>query len=489
MAPSRSKGKHDADAGPEDKTYLRFFPTPRSQELYNEYRRLQDEASTHVASSTRPTANKEGANRERSGRHKAKRVGPLDHAKRARAAFMRVIGACEECKGRRVSCKHFDRERFEQQYQAQRRNATTHGDWAQTPLTPSVSNAIDQEHSYMGTYYNASTQSYAGTPLGGPPTPSEPFLPAPTPNGVVYTGSWDVDHNIPHGEAWDADIARMEVSLGEAPPTITTPGMPLLLGIPDEAPPNTFGYPIDQTLLVPRQPRQPRQGGMGLADLSLGNFAAPKADGGQFVGIARKLEHDPRWECRHGDDATPGSGIEASVCQSIFPSLEDAVSHFETDHGVLEHNWSTWRCQSPIVAGGVMRCCDTLFPFEEDPRASGISCGACNGYMWRLWQYGLVSKPHPSAKGSTGRVVSRDNAFADGHWSFSKGFTAHAFQDQTSSNARWPGRDMGGGGYCGSQRSQAPRRVIAHGIRQRAKQWGILNRWRPAVIFVMQIPS
>jgi len=218
---------------------------------------------------------------------------------------------------------------------------------------------------------------------------------------------------------------------------------------------------------------------------------ALKDDGLRLVGIARKLEHHSAWECKHGEDAIPGSGIEAVACNKTFRSLGDVIAHFEKDHVALERNWSTWKCRSPIVTarGGSKNvvCCDTLWPTEcGDPRASGFSCFFCGGYMWQLWQYGSVSTAPVSTKGVPGRVVSRDDAFADGRWSSHKHLSAHAFLDQTSSHALWPGRDMGGS-YCGSQRSHDPLKAVAHGIRQWTKQGGVLQRWGSAATLLVVV--
>ncbi|KAK0753651.1 hypothetical protein B0T18DRAFT_385657 [Schizothecium vesticola] len=494
MAPGRSKGKQPAR--PKDET-LRSIPTPKTQRLYNIFRQLEDDESqtpyaSPVSSRTRPTGDAETDDGQPpTKKQKAQRQGPLDGLKRARAAFMREIGACQDCNSRKVVCSHFDRTRFEQQYQARHQNpeATPHGDWARSPPTPSVSVALDQAatgFSYTNAFHNP-PQSYAGTASGGPSTPLEPLHPTPMPNGFVHTGSW-YNNNIPLGEGWEAEIDNLEVSLArEALPTATMSEPRAPLGIPDEAPPFTFERPVHQPLPVPHPPHH---GGRAQGDSSRGNFAALKGDDVQLVGIARKLEHHSAWECKHGD-VLPGSGIEAVACNKTFRSLDDVIAHFEEKHAALERNWSTWKCQSPIVTtrGGIQKvvCCDTLWPTEwGNPPAMGIPCVVCRGYMWHLWQYGSVSTLSGSAKGAPGRVVSRDDAFSGGRWSSHKHLSAHAFLDHTSSNALWPGRDMGGS-YCGSQRSQDPLKAVAHGIRQWAKQWGISQRWGSAATLLVVV--
>lgn len=228
--------------------------------------------------------------------------------------------------------------------------------------------------------------------------------------------------------------------------------------------------------------------------LSPMNFAAPKSDDLQLVGIAQKLEEGhSTWQCKY---AIPGSGIEARACNEVCPSLDHIIAHFEDKHAALDEHWSVWKCRSATVAtlGGIQRvvCCDTLWHNElVDPRASRLSCLSCGGEMWQLWQYGSVSTLSGSAKGAAARVGRRDDAFAGGRWGSQKHVPAHAFLDPASFNALWPGRDMGGS-YCGSQRSQDPLKAVTHGVRQWAKRWKIPQRWGPAttlVIIVAYLPS
>lgn len=270
-------------------------------------------------------------------------------------------------------------------------------------------------------------------------------------------------------------------------------GLPAPLGIPGRAFPFTFVPPVHQTLPV-RHP--PQRGGMVQGGLSPEDLPAPKSGGLRLVGIARRLEehHYSSWECKHVEDAIPGSEIEPLACNQTFPSLPHVIAHFERDHVALVSNWSTWKCRSITTREGDPKlvCCDTQrATVFGDPVASRSLCLVCRGYRWEYWQHGLVSALPGSAKGATARVVSRDGAFADGRWSSHKHLPAHAFLDQSGFNGLWPGRDMGGS-YCGSQRSQDPLKAMTHGVRQWAKRWKIPQRWGPAatlVIMVSYLPS
>lgn len=116
MAPGRSKGKQPAR--PRDET-LRFNPTPKTQGLYNAFRQLEDAKpqtsfASPASSHTHPTADTETNDgqppaKKQKAQQKAQRNGPLDELKRAKAAFMRAIRACQDCnrRGVAVSCPCF----------------------------------------------------------------------------------------------------------------------------------------------------------------------------------------------------------------------------------------------------------------------------------------------------------------------------------------------------------------------------------------------
>lgn len=106
MAPGRSKGKQPAR--PRDET-SRSIPTPKTQRLYNAFRQLEDEESltpyaSPDSSRPHPTADPETEDGQPPAkRQKAQRNGPLGDLKRARAAFIRVIRACQDCHSRSVA--------------------------------------------------------------------------------------------------------------------------------------------------------------------------------------------------------------------------------------------------------------------------------------------------------------------------------------------------------------------------------------------------
>lgn len=154
MAPPRSKridqdahtamgsnGAGRSDGGPQS------VPTPETQELYNLMRQREEELSELTLSDRLQIQNGTGSNDEHadllrpptpsqgptsprspscastthslsralddveiddeepSKKRRAIRHGPLEPLKRARAAFMRKVGACQECKTRRVKVR------------------------------------------------------------------------------------------------------------------------------------------------------------------------------------------------------------------------------------------------------------------------------------------------------------------------------------------------------------------------------------------------
>ncbi|KAL2020470.1 hypothetical protein VTK56DRAFT_8355 [Thermocarpiscus australiensis] len=131
--------------------FQRPVPTPETQELYNKWRQEDEKPSlerieqqgesdgflcplspsqatarsrspscastthsvTHAMNAIGVSGDQLQTSRARSGRH-----GPLPQAKRLKAALIRKLGACDDCRGRRVTCKHFDFSLFEVAYQA-----------------------------------------------------------------------------------------------------------------------------------------------------------------------------------------------------------------------------------------------------------------------------------------------------------------------------------------------------------------------------------
>ncbi|KAL2128565.1 hypothetical protein VTI74DRAFT_9006 [Chaetomium olivicolor] len=139
------KGQDNKMRG-EEETIQRHpvIPTPETQELYNRMRQgetwewlrealdgassqdttpcpsLSYSSTNHSVSDAVNHIGHGGGQIEvrkaRFGRH-----GPLSERQKVRAAFMRKLGACTECRERRVKCKHLDLSLFEATYQSEKR--------------------------------------------------------------------------------------------------------------------------------------------------------------------------------------------------------------------------------------------------------------------------------------------------------------------------------------------------------------------------------
>lgn len=84
----------------EDEDLARCVPTPETQNLYNEMRFLEENRCIS-GPPIMPTVPAVEGTRKRALRH-----GPLDSFHRARVALMRKVGACANCKARKVKVRN-----------------------------------------------------------------------------------------------------------------------------------------------------------------------------------------------------------------------------------------------------------------------------------------------------------------------------------------------------------------------------------------------
>ncbi|KAK0750820.1 hypothetical protein B0T18DRAFT_57328 [Schizothecium vesticola] len=158
--PPRDPANYDNDGD----EAMRSMPTPETQRLYDDMRRIEDgldmqnhrdldqlqdtgslvghyapylQPPLHSQTPTSPrspsragtthslthalddVAIKEGEPQYK--KRYTNRQGPLTNLTRARAALMIKLGACQSCKDRRVACTHFDYTKFEQEYQRRKK--------------------------------------------------------------------------------------------------------------------------------------------------------------------------------------------------------------------------------------------------------------------------------------------------------------------------------------------------------------------------------
>ncbi|KAK0616543.1 hypothetical protein B0T14DRAFT_248920 [Immersiella caudata] len=113
----------------DDNDPIRRVPNPETQELYDTMRRIEDSQALRGtmrsledsnASTASPPISPIVTDTESLGKRRAIRHGPLVLRRRAKSALMRKIGACADCKVRRIGCSHLDTSLFEEAYQAQK---------------------------------------------------------------------------------------------------------------------------------------------------------------------------------------------------------------------------------------------------------------------------------------------------------------------------------------------------------------------------------
>ncbi|KAK0633768.1 hypothetical protein B0T14DRAFT_491884 [Immersiella caudata] len=284
-------------------------------------------------------------------RRKAMRRGPLDNVKRARAALMRKLGACAECKARRVGCNHFDRSLFEQAYQRRRQRE-------------------------LGASVNPPSRGVSAPVL-------QPSFNDPAVDGIGGWDTRDLPLLYPPGSG-QPDAAQVEIEnlLLGFPRSPTVPEAPVYL---PASRPFPFINPLTPGLLSPRP-------------------MPPSADIIQLP-IGRNVRDD-EWECKHGDHSLG----QIEVCGRRFYTPSDLRQHFEVAHVPYSAELDMFKCtMRRFGADGVSRVCGALC---DDNQAS---CLQCEGKQWELWRYALISTAPSLTSGPSVRVGSQDGSAMSGY--------------------------------------------------------------------------
>lgn len=326
--PQRSKHKYYTSyrepshpmAPPAEATAGRVVvPTVETQELYNRWRRaeegLNEESLRQVqnmhgghlqppspsrATSSRSPSNASttysvshamgemdvGDQRSQTGKHKPGRRGPLKPIKQLRANLMRKIGACPDCRERRVGCKnHHILTLFEQAYEAAKQktdmpiNAALHTE-PTTPYQTRLGNPAD----------------LAGVGGGQSPIGDLPYHLPDSPQAVMDDGLLDFD-----------PLQNTQLN--------TRPHLaPILSIFPGSQVP--VSNPTAQYALIPG-PQGPQ----------------PVVIGKQFAPMSQL------WVCFGGSYAS-----DPSHCGQQFPNLPALEQHFATFHARFYGQYYTWGC-------------------------------------------------------------------------------------------------------------------------------------------------
>ncbi|KAH6628746.1 hypothetical protein F5144DRAFT_323759 [Chaetomium tenue] len=295
-------------------------PTAETQELYNKWRQAYEEGlneeslrqmqNMHAGhlqppSPSRATSSRSPSNasttysvshamgemdvgdQSQTRKQKPGRRGPLNPIKQLRANLMRKIGACPDCRERRVSCNHHVLTLFEQAYQAAKQKTTS---------PPVNANFLTEPTPPYQTRLG-SPADLAGVGGGQNPIGDLPYHHLPdNPPGVMDDGLLDFDLSQNTQFNPRPDLA------------------PILSIFPDSQVPES--NPTIQYTLIPG-PQGPQ----------------PVAIGKQFAPFSQ------HWVCLGGNYT---SGLPH--CGQQFPNLPALEQHFAADHARLYGQYHTWGC-------------------------------------------------------------------------------------------------------------------------------------------------
>ncbi|KAK5656554.1 hypothetical protein OQA88_4533 [Cercophora sp. LCS_1] len=325
-------------------------------------------------------------------KRRAVRHGSLEPVQRAKAALMRKIGACADCKARKVQCGHFDRALFEEGYQAKRR---------------------------------LSRMPAAGHPFFEPAVTTPVSQPSydPSFNGV---GDWQspLTHAPPTTQHEDqTDNISLEPALSPA----TTGSFLSQLDMSFNRPPYSAGYSSSS----PSSPYRPAAAAVS----SISRDAS-------LVPIGRRVTGG--WECRHGGDESPG--VEACTYRAATP--DDLFRHFDAMHSTITSSYRIWKCIQPSPSDPSQPC----GYLSSEPSISCLQCSS-DVNTWENWFYGTVADTPSLVSGTSSRVPSRDGSAGWGLPPNYQPFSSSWSQGPYNPHMLFPGRQFGGAGQSGSHHS------------------------------------
>ncbi|KAL8383606.1 hypothetical protein RB595_010685 [Gaeumannomyces hyphopodioides] len=385
---------------------LQRVPTPDSQNVYNTMRdaamadRLAAPSVRSATMSRSPSATSSNSLNNgmddlrvqeppspntRKQKRQPKRKGPLTETAKTKAAFLRRIGACSDCRGRKVTChlSHHDLKLFEQGY-------------------------MERGHLPQGSLYNRSSPpgppfiDLSGLlPIHGPP--SVPGFPPPSnlPQDLLGVGGDSRCHQ-PSAPPQHVVSAELDAILWEerfdasavSPVTAVSPASPMLQ--------NRLVSPTTPEALGGRQLFNPLSR-LPSPTVSLPAARSPTllfgsgdvAQQPDCVPIGRLVGDLGLWECQGGGHQGGGppsvvSSTNAStvpdVCLRNLASLKELLRHYELEHGRYQYleNPFMYKCSgcqflSPLA--GLQQC-----PSCDRTLVSGL-------LSWEEWYYVSMLRP------------------------------------------------------------------------------------------------
>ncbi|KAK3311526.1 uncharacterized protein B0T15DRAFT_79039 [Chaetomium strumarium] len=357
----------------------RPVPTPETQDLYNRWREEEEKltpesleqvpegasdflqlpsASTGRASSpsrshgsTAPSISQAMSgmqlDRDRSpvkktasGRH-----GPLPKKKQLKAALMRKLKACDDCRKRRVGCNHLDLSLFEAAYQATKPIETQ-------PPDPPYQSPLGDPIDLLGV---GASQDFASYPV--------PLIQVPrTPGG---TNEALLDH--------DLILEPREHQYSTVPPHLAYP-----LANVDSIPQYRLATSAQKVTMAQYQ-----------ADPALQSMRSAIG-----MPIGKQVSSNGQWDCSWGSEECDSSVSSGGVpcCRQRCMTLEELKMHFQSSHASFHGDWSMWRC---------------TYCKLDDAKPTG-RCPQCSNPYWQRWHWANVGVMSGQTSRLVSRVPTED---------------------------------------------------------------------------------
>ncbi|KAK0725771.1 hypothetical protein B0H67DRAFT_140387 [Lasiosphaeris hirsuta] len=426
------KRKHDSEPDMPGRRGGRVPQTPEIQELYNKMRRIEERLTfrdalelqngqggndshlrppetpsqatsmsrthSHVSTTRSITRDLDEADIDEqqspAPKKRAIRKGHLSPFKKARAAFMRKIGACPECRARKVPCIHYDKPVWEPGYQNWKRIAQANGS-----ISPGPQSA--QEPQFAPVVRQPSFRDIDVGAVGD--WVNQPSVQVPV------SGNPQQD---PAGAELDA------IALETRPPAAPTAPLYQFPGVR----PSPAAFP--QLWARPPPPNN------------------PEMFGPDPIAIGRLLGGAQVWECKFGDNTSSPGFPYFEVCNRHYGSLRELQSHYAQDHGPLCHPFTMWKCIAMRPqSSSSNELCGLMNPDATSPC---VQC-QCGGDQRERWCLDTIPRTPSLTSGTSNQIPSQDGSIMDQYRSFNY-FPSLGQQDMSF---LFPGRFTHGSGYNG----------------------------------------
>ncbi|KAK3501029.1 hypothetical protein B0T13DRAFT_239389 [Neurospora crassa] len=328
--------------------------------------------STGPASTQGSDGGVEDSGRKRRG-HRTK---PLEEPQRLRTAFIRTyVGACRECRTRKVKCTHFDDTELEANYQASKQSRHP-----LAPMSPSRQVLISSPGPYSP--IQCPNELFGvGSHTSG--CPNQPIVNHHDhlPDDIVLESPSTLVNTSRERMFLSREDTQISVNPAYSPTYSPTYSVPL--GYDDLYTPFLNTHPVSPMLSSPAS-------SVGDVDKPLGLL------------ISNSVTNDLIWECKRGAVdpwavACPDS--ETYQCHARFPNHISFLDHYRTQH-------------EPFVNEKIVRRCTCCGYFEGPfvPRCTKCQkeiCFYCDASgLLDTWYYGTMMSPAPSLTAGTSTITT-----------------------------------------------------------------------------------